>query len=510
MVRYDFLPGSTSYGPLDGAVPDNKKTSPIFLRIVDANTTVCPVIDTTLNFYNPYRAYNSHYDSLAQITGKVFFDTNLNGVYDAGEVAGAGIMMDVDPGCIALTNANGNYTAYAPIGSYTVKLKKVTAGYTGDSVVVNAINRGAVYTGNNVALTLAPGYCEGRLSVVSTGRPPRPGFNHIITVQYHHIVSASPVSQTITFNYSPGERFIAAVPAADMIDTLAHVLTWNVTNIASASTWQANVTLYTPPTAIIGTTNGYSAVISNSTCSSMNSREVSQKVTVVGSFDPNDKTVSPAGNSTGTDILPSSELAYTIRFQNTGTYEAEIVRIVDTFSNFVDVNTLEVLTASHKYQVLINERIVTFLFSDIFLPDSTTDEPNSHGYVQYKVKVKDNAPVGTVINNTAFIYFDFNAPVVTNTTTNTLVLPNGIATITSNATMQLYPNPANDMVTINISDNLTGGTLTLSDVTGRSLNTIAIASNHNQLYTGALSSGVYLVTAVKDGVRVVQRLTISQ
>jgi hypothetical protein len=131
--------------------------------------------------------------------------------------------------------------------------------------------------------------------------------------------------------------------------------------------------------------------------------------------------------------------------------------------------------------------------------------------VQYKVKIKDNATVGTVINNTAFIYFDFNAPVVTNTTTNTLTLPNGINTINnSTATMQLYPNPAQDMVMINLSDNLTGGSLTLSDVTGRSLNTISITANHNQLNTGALSSGVYLVTAVKGGVRVVQRLVVSR
>ncbi len=86
----------------------------------------------------------------------------------------------------------------------------------------------------------------------------------------------------------------------------------------------------------------------------------------------------------------------------------------------------------------------------------------------------------------------------------------GIENLASSATMQLYPNPANDVVMINLSDNLTGGTLTLSDVTGRSLNTISLTSNHNQLNTGALSSGVYLVIAEKGGVRVVQRLTISQ
>jgi hypothetical protein len=59
-------------------------------------------------------------------------------------------------------------------------------------------------------------------------------------------------------------------------------------------------------------------------------------------------------------------------------------------------------------------------------------------------------------------------------------------------------------------DNISGGTLTLSDVTGRSLNSVPTTSAHNQLNTSALSSGVYLITAVKGGTRVVQRLVVSK
>jgi hypothetical protein len=86
----------------------------------------------------------------------------------------------------------------------------------------------------------------------------------------------------------------------------------------------------------------------------------------------------------------------------------------------------------------------------------------------------------------------------------------GVATVGKTLLMQVYPNPAQNVVMINLSDNLTGGSLTLTDVTGRILNTMPVTALHNELNTAALSSGVYLLTAIKGGDRVVQRVTISQ
>ena len=61
-----------------------------------------------------------------------------------------------------------------------------------------------------------------------------------------------------------------------------------------------------------------------------------------------------------------------------------------------------------------------FIFNDIFLPDSTTNEPESHGYITYTINQNPDLPNNSKIKNTAAIYFDFNDPVITNTVLNTI------------------------------------------------------------------------------------------
>jgi len=58
----------------------------------------------------------------------------------------------------------------------------------------------------------------------------------------------------------------------------------------------------------------------------------------------------------------------------------------------------------------------------------------------------------TKIENTAFIYFDFNTPVVTNTTWNTMVtmIPVGIHSVNS-ADVYIHPNPASSNIQITSS-----------------------------------------------------------
>ena len=143
---------------------------------------------------------------------------------------------------------------------------------------------------------------------------------------------------------------------------------------------------------------------------------LSQCFTVVGSFDPNDKTAFP--NST-LDISGDRWLTYLIRFQNTGTASAEHIFITDTLSASLDWSTFNLLSYSHQPLTQVyNDGLVKFSFPHINLPDSNTNEPASHGYVQYKIRAKDSLAIGSSIENTANIFFDFNAPVITNTTSN--------------------------------------------------------------------------------------------
>jgi len=88
----------------------------------------------------------------------------------------------------------------------------------------------------------------------------------------------------------------------------------------------------------------------------------------------------------------------------------------------LDKTTFTLLSYSHEpFVQLYTNGVLKFNFPNIHLPDSNTNEPASHGYVQFKIKAKDSLTLGNAIENTANIYFDFNAPVITNTTSNLLI-----------------------------------------------------------------------------------------
>jgi uncharacterized repeat protein (TIGR01451 family) len=169
---------------------------------------------------------------------------------------------------------------------------------------------------------------------------------------------------------------------------------------------------------------------------------------IVNSYDPNDKLVYPLGN-----ILPSQEyLTYNVNFQNTGNASADHIYIMDTISNYLDIESFEVLATSHTMQLQITNNIVRFNFANINLPDSNSNEPASHGYVQYRIKLKNTVVIGDSIKNTAFIFFDFNPAIVTNTTLSEVSLLTTVKeNLASNTSITVYPNPANDRLYIHYS-----------------------------------------------------------
>ncbi|MCC7246399.1 MAG: hypothetical protein IT269_12020, partial [Saprospiraceae bacterium] len=167
---------------------------------------------------------------------------------------------------------------------------------------------------------------------------------------------------------------------------------------------------------------------------------------VIGSFDPNDKYGFPLGFGTDHFIEKGQSLDYRIRFQNTGNDTAFLVVIRDTLPATLNPATLRPVGASHPYEWTLSDNgVVTITFPNILLPDSTTNEPASHGYVTFNIQQQPNLPEGTKINNSAAIYFDFNEPVITNLSQHTIGRP-AITVIQNPPTgRQLYvtvqPNP---------------------------------------------------------------------
>jgi hypothetical protein len=86
----------------------------------------------------------------------------------------------------------------------------------------------------------------------------------------------------------------------------------------------------------------------------------------------------------------------------------------------LNMETFHLMSTSHPSELQIEniagKQVLKWHFKNINLPDSTANEPQSHGYIKFKIKHKTGIAEGTVIQNFADIYFDFNEPVRTNTT----------------------------------------------------------------------------------------------
>lgn len=144
---------------------------------------------------------------------------------------------------------------------------------------------------------------------------------------------------------------------------------------------------------------------------------------IIDSFDPNDKAVVPEGLYAEHYVPETGELEYTLRFQNTGTAQAYTISIADSIDTDLDMSTFQPGLASHPYTVSIRgteQTVVSFNFANINLPKKSANELASQGFVTYRIKPKATATKGTVITNKGYIYFDYNSPIITNTTRSVL------------------------------------------------------------------------------------------
>jgi hypothetical protein len=130
--------------------------------------------------------------------------------------------------------------------------------------------------------------------------------------------------------------------------------------------------------------------------------------------------------------------------------------------------------------------VMRFEFPNIWLADSTTNEPASHGHLVYRIMENASCAYGTEIENTAYIYFDWNAPIITNTTYNFNNWIEGISE-GSAQNIHVYPNPSSESITISCEGNFD---YQLVDLSGRIIST-GHASDLEFLNISKASAGIY-------------------
>lgn len=213
----------------------------------------------------------------------------------------------------------------------------------------------------------------------------------------------------------------SSIPPDSIIGNLIY---WHYDSLMYFTTDQINLQLAYPNFQYAGDTIEH--IFTNNVLDSLNNIVYVESDTVshvlVCAYDPNDKIADPVGLGPDGYISHQTDFVdYTVRFQNTGNDTAFVVIITDQLDASLDWNSLNMISSSHTVNAEIDSfGLIVFEFAPIYLPDSTTDFAGSQGFVKYRINLNSALPLGTIINNTANIYFDSNPAIITNTTVNTL------------------------------------------------------------------------------------------
>ncbi|MBL0129378.1 MAG: T9SS type A sorting domain-containing protein [Flavobacteriales bacterium] len=215
---------------------------------------------------------------------------------------------------------------------------------------------------------------------------------------------------------------------------------------------------------------------------------------VNGSFDPNDIVVDPTEMLV--DDVADAMLDYTIHFQNTGTDTAFTVAVENLLPANAYLPSFEFIGSSHPVTLTYYDfdRKMRFQFDDILLPDSNTNELMSHGYVRYRLRPLSTLAVGDSILDHAAIFFDYNAPVITNTAVTEITTTASVEPIRGEESFLISPNPAANSVTLHVDWFMIGAYASVVDGLGRVLLTHRIESSNHTIDLSALADGQYMIT----------------
>ena len=439
----------------------------------------------------------------AFVEGNVFWDSDSSLTQNGTEngMVNYKVMLLPDS-LVTFSTINGFYSLPAVVGPKNVKVLPGNLwNVTTDSVVSVNVTP-PVVTGINFGLKGKTDLYKIDVNITG-GTPPRCFQNSTYVITYTNTGTVICKGE-VYFIKSGNLGFVSSSVTPDNIT--GNTYTWEYIDLYPGESRNIIVTVTQPGAGSI-ITNSVIANAQNPSGTILYQDEQLLNHPVLCSYDPNDKTVIPAGVQAQHYTLMSDTLDFIIRFQNTGNDTAFNVVLLDTLNaSILDLSSFEIITSSHP--VAVEQRTngrTTFTFNNILLPDSNVNEPGSHGFVRYRCLIKTGLPNNNVLNNTAHIYFDLNPAIVTNTTLNTLVyqIPVGIAEQDATNMVQVFPNPVTEDAIISFS-NSDGDMISVKvyDSAGKLIFTEATTGQKSIVRKEKLHTGlfIYEVTNIKSGI----------
>ena len=458
-------------------------------------------------------------DAIGFIEVNAFIDENSNGVFDASEVH-----FDGGEFTYEINNNGVIFTVNSNSGSFIVAILEEGDSYdisfTMDDIYNSCLSQTNFLIENitatngetvqvNFPLTQLDDCNDIAVYVLSNGSP-RPGFaySNLLIIENLGFI---PVSGSVEFTLDTSVTFegVYNVDAGNTVTNTATGFVLNFNDLQPNTVESVLVLLEVPTTANSGDIITNSAIY-NVDDFNLDNNQSTLTQTVVNSYDPNDKMESHGPEIKFDDFTNEDYLFYTIRFQNLGTAEAIDISIEDVLDTQLDVSTFKMLHASHDYVLTRVDNNLTWEFEGIDLPSESMDEPNSHGFVYFKIKPNSGFQIGNVIPNYADIYFDFNPAVTTNTFETEFVANLSVEGFNS-IQFSMYPNPANEIVNVEFNTNVSNNiNIHIFDLQGKLvLNSNSESeSNGIQLNISNLSKGMYFVELIGSDFKIIEKLIV--
>lgn len=471
---------------------------PNYVQSMDINTLNYPLC------ISGYTANNCQ--SSQGIVGSVFSDSNLDCSKNISEndLINFPIKLYDNNGILqqqTSTLSNGLFSFNPPNGIYNVIIDTLNYPYTsicndpGIDTLVNISLSQPIADSINFALTCKSGFDVGVQSIHTTGFV-FPGQFHILNIyagdisHWYNLNCSSGVSGILSFSVIGPVTFVGPASGALTPIVAGNIYTYNITDFGAINNaTDFRLEFQTNTTAQAGDVICVSATV---TPTSGDNNPVNNNYNycynVVNSHDPNIKETYPENVQPGFNDW----LTYTIHFQNTGNAPAFNIRLADTLDTMLDLETFQVINYSHQNIIDLTGNVLNVRFPNIQLPDSTSNSAGSIGFIQYRIKPKNTWTVPYQIKNTAYIYFDYNAPIVSSTTLNTILIPTGLHNQTETI-MNLFPNPTNGSFTIELNTK-EKQLVKVFDITGNLVISQTIENGKANIDANYLLAGIYNIS----------------
>lgn len=371
--------------------------------------------------------YENYFRSSTKMHGTKFYDENENEIFDSGEVGLNLFTIYKTPGNqLAFNSSSGEYFFSLPNGTYTVGYTEDTLWHlTTDSVTYTRTISTTTPSHYNLDFGFYPDTILTRLKSDLTGGLPRCNstVNYWLNVQNTGTTLASGI---IHLQLDDSLTYVTAIFSPDSI--VGQNIYWSYDSLYYSSIYTNMVQVEISAFQVNPLISELNVFLEDSLENLVLIQNDSLIQHIVCAYDPNDKTVLPHGLGSPGYIAPDQQLEYLVRFQNTGNDTAITVMLRDQLDANLDWSTFQIISCSHMMNAWMeDDGEVVFHFENIMLPDSNVNFAASQGFVKYSISPLPSLTPGTQLLNNAAIYFDYNEPVLTNSTLNTIYDCNTVA-----------------------------------------------------------------------------------